>query len=116
MTLVTLLSTCAMALGLGGIVPQLARMARSRSAAGQAPLGWAMGLAANLAMAYVNGFGFGAALLTASNLLAAGLCAIALALVGVLGRGPAPPAGLEQLATQELVLLHAAVAAEHARR
>jgi hypothetical protein len=83
---------------------------------GQAPLGWAMGLAANLAMAYVNGFGFGAVLLTAWNLLAAGLCAVALGLVGVLGRRPAPVVGLEQLATQELVLLRDAVVAERARR
>jgi len=51
MTLVTFLSSLAMALGLGGIVPQLVCMARSRSAAGHAPSGWAMGAAANLSMA-----------------------------------------------------------------
>jgi hypothetical protein len=43
MTVANLISVAAMALGLGGILPQLARMARSRSAAGQAPSGWAMG-------------------------------------------------------------------------
>ena len=53
MTLVTFLSTCAMLLGLGGILPQLVRMVRSRSASGQAPLGWGMGCAAHASMAYV---------------------------------------------------------------
>ena len=70
MTLVTILSTCAMLLGLGGILPQLVRMVRSRSASGQAPLGWGLGCAAHASMAYVNFFGFGSLLLSASNVVA----------------------------------------------
>jgi hypothetical protein len=119
MTLITLLSAAGMALGLGGIVPQIVRMARARSAAGQSPLGWAMCLAANSAMAYVNITAFGALILAASNLLAATLCAIAVVLIAALGKRPAPLSlpPLEQLRTQELVVLRDAVtSAELARR
>jgi hypothetical protein len=114
MTFVTVLSTCAMALGLGGIVPQLVRMVRSRSAAGQAPLGWGMGMAAHLSMAYVNAFAFKAVLLSASNVVAGTLCAIAIVLIGVLGRRPRPAApafAVDDLATQEFVALREAVLA-----
>ena len=58
MTPVALLSTCAMVMGLGGIVPQLVRMVRTRSAGGQAQVGWALGTAAHASMAYVNLVGF----------------------------------------------------------
>ena len=119
MTLITLLSAAGMALGLGGIVPQIVRMARARAAAGQSLAGWAMCLAANSAMAYVNYSAFGALLLTAWNVLAALLCSVAIALVATLGRRRAPLAlgQLEQLATQELVILRdAVVTAERARR
>ena len=85
MTLVTFLSSLAMALGLGGIVPQLVCMARSRSAAGQAPSGWAMGAAANLSKGYVNGVAFHATLLSAYALTAAALCTAALALTLLYG-------------------------------
>src|SRR3712207_3674375 len=118
MTLITLLSAAGMALGLGGIVPQIVRMARARSAGGQSPIGWAMALAANSTMAYVNYTAFGALIVTTWGWLAALLCATALILVTPLGRRrPAlslPP--LEQLATQELVVLHDAVATASARR
>jgi hypothetical protein len=119
-TLVTFLSTVAMALGLGGIVPQLVRMVQTRSAAGQSPLGWAMGLAANLSMAYVNGMAFSAVLLCASNLAAGALCACAVGLVVVLGRrSPQPEPSLDfvhDLPTQELVVLREAVLAASASR
>jgi hypothetical protein len=87
MSLVTLLSLFAMVLGLGGIVPQLVRMVRARSAAGQSALGWAMGLAANLSMVYVNGAGLGAELLCISSVAGGTLCAVALALILSLERG-----------------------------
>ena len=91
MTLVTILSTCAMLLGLGGILPQLVRMVRSRSAGGQAPLGRGLGCAAHASMAYVNFFGFGSLLLSASNLVAGSLCATAILLITTLrDRAPAP--------------------------
>jgi hypothetical protein len=118
MTLITVLSATGMALGLGGIVPQIVRMARARSAAGQSPAGWLMCLAANAAMAYVNIVAFGAMILAASNLTAACLCGIAVLLILTLGRRPAPLAlpPLEQLRTQELVILReAVVTAEQAR-
>jgi hypothetical protein len=120
MTLVTLLSTCAMLLGLGGILPQLVRMVRSRSAGGQARLGWGMGLAAHLSMAYVNFFGFHAVLLSASNLAAGSLCTAAIVLIGFLGgrvEAPTPPAPavVAELPTQEFVALRAAVLARDPR-
>jgi hypothetical protein len=113
MTLVTLLSTCAMLLGLGGILPQLVRMVRSRSASGQAPLGWGMGCAAHASMAYVNFFGFDSLLLSASNLVAGSLCAIAILLIATL-RDHAPaaaPVAIDDMPTQEFVALRAAVLA-----
>jgi hypothetical protein len=113
MTLVTLLSTCAMLLGLGGILPQLVRMVRSRSAGGQAPLGWAMGCAAHASMAYVNFFGFHSLLLSASNLVAGTLCAAAILLIVTLrDRAPAAaPVVVDDMPTHEFVALRAAVLA-----
>jgi hypothetical protein len=119
MTVITLVSAAGMALGLGGIVPQIVRMARTRSAAGQSLSGWVMCLAANSAMAYVNGVAFGAMILAVSNLTAVALCAIAVLLIVTLGRRPTPMSlpPLEQLRTQELVILReAVVTAEQSRR
>jgi hypothetical protein len=113
MTLVTLLSTLAMLLGLGGILPQLGRMLRSRSAGGQAPLGWAMGCAAHASMAYVNFFGFHSVLLSASNVVAGSLCAAAIVLIATLGRDePARPAfAFDDMPTGEFAALREAVLA-----
>ena len=113
MTLVTILSTCAMLLGLGGILPQLWRMVRTRSAGGQAPLGWGMGCAAHASMAYVNFFGFHSVLLSASNVLAGSLCAIAIALIATVGRraAPSPAIVLDELPTREFAALREAVLA-----
>jgi hypothetical protein len=118
MTLVTFLSSCAMVLGLGGILPQLVKMVRSRSAGGQAPLGWGMGLAAHYTMAYVNAVAFKAFLLSASNLLAGSLCALAIVLIAVLGRrrpAPAPALALDDMATGEFAALREAVLARDPR-
>ena len=81
MTLITILSAAGMALGLGGIIPQIIRMARARSAAGQSPAGWVMCLAANSALAYVNITAFGAFVLATSNIVAALLSGVAAILV-----------------------------------
>lgn len=70
-----------MAVGLAAAFPQIARMLRSRSAAGQSSAGWAMGLLANTCMGYVNLRGFDAQLLAASNALSAMLCVAAIALI-----------------------------------
>jgi hypothetical protein len=118
MTVVTLLSTLAMALGLGGIVPQLVRMLRTRSAGGQAQLGWGMGLAAHFTMAYLNAVAFKAVLLSASNVLAGSLCAVAIVLIGVFGRTAepsAPTAALDDMATSEFAALREAVLARDSR-
>jgi hypothetical protein len=117
MTLVTILSTLAMLLGLGGILPQLARMLRSRSAGGQAPLGWGMGCAAHASMAYVNFFGFHSVLLSASNVIAGSLCAAAIVLIATLGRDePAPPAlAFDDIPTAEFAALREAVLARDPR-
>jgi hypothetical protein len=121
MELVTIFSTVAMVLGLGGILPQLARMISSRSAAGQSSAGWGMGLVANLSMAYVNGTGFGAMLLCAYNIAGGLMCAAAMGLVLVLGRRPAPAPAAPDFAvgdmhTQELRGLREAVLAAEAAR
>jgi hypothetical protein len=121
MTLATLLSSFAMILSIGGIVPQLLRMARARSSAGQSPLGWAMGVAANASMAYVNGVAFGSALLLSSSVASGALCLAALTLVvryagsdspeRALAAPAARPAhdAVHDLATQEFEILRDAV-------
>ena len=117
MTLVTILSTTAMVLGLGGILPQLARMIRSRSAGGHAVAGWGMGCAAHASMAYVNFFGFHSLLLSASNVIAGSLCVTAIVLITTLGRRTvaAPAIVLDDLPTQEFAALRAAVLARDAQ-
>jgi hypothetical protein len=111
MTLVTLLSTTAMVLGLGGILPQLARMIRTRSAGGQAVLGWGMGGAAHASMAYVNFFGFHSLLLSASNVIAGSLCVTAIVLITTLGRRAQPTSTivLDDMPTHEFAALREAV-------
>jgi hypothetical protein len=120
MSLITIFSTVAMVLGLGGILPQLARMISKRSAAGQSPTGWGMGLVANLSMAYVNATGFGAAMLCAYNLATGLLCAAAMGLVLVLGRRGEPAATplfvVDDMPTQELHGLREAILAAEASR
>jgi hypothetical protein len=116
MTLVTLLSTLAMILGLGGILPQLGKMIRSRSAGGQAVLGWGMGCAAHASMAYVNFFGFHSTLLSASNVIAGSLCGFAIVLITTLGRrattaAPAPAFAFDDMPTHEFTALREAVLA-----
>lgn len=78
-----------MAVGLAAALPQIARMLRTRSAAGQSSAGWAMGLLANVCMGYVNLRGFDAHLLAASNALSGLLCLAAIALITRFGAGAA---------------------------
>ncbi len=80
MLLVSVLSSVAIVFGIGANLPQIARMHRSRSAAGQSPVGWIMGAITNLCLAYVNLVGLGATLLGAANLGTVVLCSIAVAL------------------------------------
>ncbi len=110
--LISLISTIAMAVGLAASLPQIARMATTRSSGGQSVLGWGMGLVTNLSMAYVNLFGFKAVALMASNLVNAGLCVAAMALITRFNSAPA-----DDLADAELIPLRPTLmtpAADHA--
>lgn len=91
MTFITFCSTLAIFIGLFGVVPQIAAMLRSRSSAGQSSVGWSMGAAVNVMMAYVNFAGYDAVLLTAGNVAGATLCAVALlCVVRLRARADAP--------------------------
>jgi hypothetical protein len=119
MTLTALLSTCAMVMGLGGIVPQLVRMVRTRSAGGQALAGWGLGTAAHASMTYVNLVGFHSVVLGAYSITAGSLCAVAMALIATLQRrgeaAVAPALAVDDLATHEFAAVRAAVLARDDR-
>jgi hypothetical protein len=128
MLLISVLSTVAIAFGIGANLPQISRMMRSRSAAGQSPVGWAMGAVTNLCLAYVNLVGLGATFLGLANLTTVVLCSVAIALTlrfggevaSAVGAQPARSTpdhdGLHELPTQELVLLREAVDSAARRR
>lgn len=131
MLLVSVLSSIAIAFGIGANLPQIARMHRSRSAAGQSPLGWIMGAITNLCLAYVNLVGLGATLLGFANLGTVVLCSIAVALtLRFGGAAEAPPTAaaptvvtvtpghetMIDMPTQEFVLLREAIDAAEERR
>lgn len=78
---ISLISSIAMAVGLAASLPQILRMASTRSAGGQSVVGWAMGFLTNLSMGYVNFFGFHATALTISNLISGSLCVAAVLLI-----------------------------------
>ncbi|MGE4425278.1 MAG: hypothetical protein AB7G37_02365 [Solirubrobacteraceae bacterium] len=122
MFLITALSTAAIAFGIGANLPQIVRMSRARSAAGQSAIGWAMGAVTNLCLAYVNLVGLGALLLGVANLATVLLCCVAIALIRRFGRpvtiaSPVPhPEALDAMLTQELALTREAVEAAQRRR
>lgn len=139
MLLVSVLSSVAIVFGIGANLPQIARMHRSRSAAGQSPVGWIMGAVTNLCLAYVNLVGLGATLLGAANLGTVVLCSIAVSLTVRFGETghretvtePEPvaaaPVGIASLVasshdtmvdmpTQEFTLINDAVRAAEQRR
>jgi hypothetical protein len=116
---ITSISMLAVMIGVTGIVPQLVTMLRNRSSTGQSQLGWALGSAANLALAFVNAFGNHAAVLAIGNVLSLSGCLAAMYLVW---RFPAEsePAPVDELVTDmrtgEFAALRDAVIAEHERR
>lgn len=127
MLLISVLSSVAIAFGIGANLPQISRMMRSRSAAGQSPVGWAMGAVTNLCLAYVNLVGLGATFLGLANLTTVVLCTVAITLTLRFGGGVAADAStadpvrpghdtLVDLPTQELVLLREAVDSAAQRR
>ncbi len=123
MSLISALSILAAVLGLSGAVPQIARMLRAGSAAGQSIAGWLMGAVCNACMIYVNFFGYHAPLLAAGNFATFALCAAAVSVIAWLhrrGRGraqaPAPAEDLVALPTQEFQILAEAVRTAERRR
>jgi hypothetical protein len=127
--IITTISIGAVAIGVTGILPQLATMFRTHSASGQSKLGWGLGFTANLALAFVNGFGNHAAVLAAGNLLSLCGCLIAACLVhryrdvdvdvaaDVAAAPDTPVTGsVTDMRTQEFVALREAVIAEDHRR
>ncbi len=117
MTILSIASTCAIVLGLAATLPQIATMLRTRSAHGQSPLGWTLGLSVNVLMGYVNLVGFHAALLGLGNFAGAALNAIALACVMRLAVGAATGApAFVELPTEELHVIKRQIEEEHVRR
>ena len=121
MTLLSLVSTLAILLGLAGVVPQIVAMVRRRSAAGQSPLGWLLGVMVNVLMAYVNLAGYGAEALALGNACGGMLCLVALGCATRLPRAavlPAAPARPDPLdmSTGDLSEMLVALAEERERR
>jgi hypothetical protein len=126
MILVSILSSVAIAFGIGANLPQISRMLRTRSAAGQSPIGWVMGAVTNLCLAYVNLVGLGALFLGVANLGTVILCSIAVALTLRFGGGAAEAPAVAAVApgtdtmigmpTQEFALLHEAIHAAEQHR
>jgi predicted DNA repair protein MutK len=101
MTLLPILSTTAIVIGLAAALPQLATMFRTRSAAGQSSLGWSLGAFVNFLMAYVNFVGYKATMLAAGNVASVALCLIAVGLVARFG-----DAGAESTEDERAVRVH----------
>ena len=117
MTTISLLTLAACVLGQAGILPQLTRMVRARSAAGQSPVGWVLGAATNACLLYVNLAGYHAPLLAVSNTLGLLLCLTCATAVLRLGASaPAPAADVTDLPTQGFEALVASVRAAKAER
>lgn len=121
MTLLSLISTFAIVLGLAGVVPQIVAMVRRRSAAGQSPLGWLLGVTVNVLMSYVNLVGYGAEALAVGNACGGMLCVVALGCAVRLPRAveptvvPVRPDPLD-LSTGDLSEMLVALAEERERR
>jgi hypothetical protein len=109
MTTISLLTIAACVLGQAGIVPQLARMVRARSAAGQSPIGWMLGGLTNACLLYINLAGYHALMLAVSNTLGLLLCVACTAATLRLGDRPPPDepfaADITALPTQEFEVL-----------
>jgi hypothetical protein len=124
MSLLPILSTTAIVIGLCAALPQLAAMARARSAAGQSALGWSLGAFVNLLMGYVNLVGYKATVLAAGNVASVALCVAAVGLV--LRFGPSAddglaladerPVGIHELPTTEFWALREQLEHEARRR
>jgi hypothetical protein len=119
MSLLPVLSSAAIVIGLAAALPQLSAMVRARSAAGQSALGWMLGATVNTLMAYVNFVGYHATPLALGNLASLAICLAAVGLVLRFGETAAvdddAPA-FHELPTQEFVLLREQLEHEARRR
>jgi hypothetical protein len=120
MSLLPVLSSAAIVIGLAAALPQLSAMVRARSAAGQSALGWMLGATVNTLMAYVNFVGYHATPLALGNLASLAICLAAVGLVLRFGEtaaaeGDDAPA-FHELPTQEFVLLREQLEHEARRR
>ena len=80
-TLIATISMLAAVIGIGGIVPQLITMLRTRSSAGQSPVGWTFGILTHTALAFVNLLGYHAFVLGSGNIVSLSGCLTAVYLV-----------------------------------
>lgn len=120
MSLLPILSSAAIVIGLAAALPQLSAMVRARSAAGQSALGWMLGATVNTLMAYVNFVGYHATPLALGNVASLAICLAAVGLVVRFGEvaddsADAPPA-FHELPTLEFVLLRDQLEDEARRR
>ncbi|MDX6684761.1 MAG: hypothetical protein QOF26_3127 [Baekduia sp.] len=122
MSLLALVSSTAIVIGLCAALPQLAAMVRARSAAGQSALGWSLGAFVNGLMSYVNFAGYHATVLALGNVASLVLCLVAIALVARFGTGEAEAvdgrrqATVSDLPTHEFWALREQLEHEAARR
>jgi hypothetical protein len=115
MSLLPILSSAAIVIGLAAALPQLSAMVRARSAAGQSALGWMLGATVNTLMAYVNFVGYHAAPLALGNVASLTICLAAVGLVLRFGEEESGPA-FHELPTLEFVVLREQLEDEARRR
>lgn len=117
MSFLSIASSIAIVLGLTGTVPQIVAMLRRRSAAGQSPVGWGIGIVVHALMGYVNYFGYGATTLAVGSGFSLTLAAVALTCTLRLPREPAAAIPEpEELPTGDLAEMLQALAEERERR
>lgn len=124
---ITTISMLAVAVSVTCNVPQLVTMLRTVTSSGQSSLGWALGFAANSALAFVNWFGYHSPVLAIGNVLSLSACLTAIGLVHLYRGAPAGESPADEtvsplaesvtdMRTQEFVVLRDVVLAEHRRR
>lgn len=123
MSLLPILSSAAIVIGLAAALPQLYAMVRARSAAGQSALGWLLGATVNTLMAYVNFVGYHATPLALGNLASLAICLAAVGLVLRFGDSTTGdlasderPFAFHELPTMEFVVLREQLEHEARRR
>lgn len=119
MSVLSVVSTLAIVLGLAGTLPQIAAMVRRRSAAGQSPLGWMLGVTVHALMGYVNLVGYGATTLAVGNAFGGLLAVVALSCTLRLPRDAAAAPAVpdpDELSTGDLSEMLHALAQERERR